>query len=40
MLIKGSVNLADEELLAVLLGTGSTKQGVSTLSARLLQQFP
>ncbi len=40
LLTKGSENLSDEELIAILLGTGSQKQNVLTLSNLLLKQFP
>jgi DNA repair protein RadC len=36
----GRQHLADEELLAILLGSGSVKQNVLRLSQKLLQEFP
>ena len=36
----GRENLTDEELVAILLGTGSSKQDVLSLSSRLLKQIP
>lgn len=40
LLARGHENLSDEELLAIILGTGSAKQNVLNLSAALLRQFP
>jgi DNA repair protein RadC len=40
LLANGRENLTDEELMAILLGTGSSKQGVLGLSVKLLRQFP
>lgn len=40
LLIKGRENLSNEELIVILLGTGSSKQNVLKLSALLLKQFP
>jgi DNA repair protein RadC len=40
LLAKGRENLSDEELIAILLGTGSSKQNVLKLSNQLLKQFP
>jgi DNA repair protein RadC len=36
----GAKNLTEEELLAILLGTGSAKQNALVLSTKLLQKFP
>lgn len=36
----GSANLTNEELIAILLGTGSAKQNAIALSATLLKQYP
>jgi len=36
----GSENLTNEELIAILLGTGSAKQNALALSSMLLKQFP
>ena len=40
LLAKGSQNLTDEELMAVLLGTGSAKQNVLQVSKNMLKEFP
>jgi len=40
LLASGSANLTDEELLAILLGTGSKKQNVLKLSTILLRKYP
>jgi DNA repair protein RadC len=37
---KGGKNLSDRELMALLLGTGSARQNVLSLSDKLLKQFP
>lgn len=37
---KGAENLSDAELLAILLGTGSTKQNAILLSQMVLRRFP
>lgn len=36
----GRENITDSDVLAILLGTGSAKQNVLTLSEKLLKQFP
>jgi DNA repair protein RadC len=38
--LAGKENLTDEDLIAILLGTGSAKQNALTLSALLLKRFP
>lgn len=38
--LSGKENLTNEELIAILLGTGSAKQNAITLSASLLKRFP
>lgn len=38
--LSGKENLSNEELVAILLGTGSAKQNAITLSASLLKRFP
>ena len=40
LLTVGKANLSDEELLAILLGTGSRKQNVLHLSTNLLRKYP
>jgi len=40
LLIKGSENLSDEELIALLLGTGSRTHNALSLSKALLKQYP
>lgn len=40
LLAKGCANLTDAELLAILLGTGSSKQNALSLSASLLKKYP
>lgn len=40
LLAKGSENLTSEELIAILLGTGSSKQNVLNLSSKLLRKYP
>lgn len=40
LLAKGSQNLTDDELLAILLGTGSAKQDVLQVSKNLLKDYP
>lgn len=37
---KGSQNLSDEELLAIILGTGSRKQNAIVLAKKILNSFP
>lgn len=38
--LTGKQNLTDEELIAILLGTGSSKQNAISLSTMLLKRFP
>jgi DNA repair protein RadC len=40
LLAKGRANLTNEELLAILLGTGSTKQNALLVSKTLLKKYP
>ena len=40
LLAAGCENLSEEDLLAILLGTGSAKQNVMLLSSALLKRFP
>src|SRR5438105_4999651 len=40
LLANGQENLSEEELVAILLGTGSVKQDVTTLSGMLLRRYP
>lgn len=40
LLSVGSANLSDEELLAILLGTGTKKQNVLKLSSQVLRNYP
>lgn len=40
LLAKGSENLSDEDILAILLGTGSAKRNVLKVSQSLLKDFP
>jgi DNA repair protein RadC len=40
LLAKGCANLTDEELVAILLGTGTSKQNALSLSKTLLKKYP
>lgn len=40
LLNKGAQNLTDAELIAILFGTGSTKQNVISLASTVLSQYP
>ncbi len=40
MLAKTAKHLSDAELLAILLGTGSSKQNVLVISQAIVKQFP